>query len=281
MHTMTPARGRGKPLDVAPRCQRESGAVEKTRTSTGCYPTAPSTLRVYQFRHDRAEREIANPPPAGKARLPARPWAENRLTLGGSHRVGDGHGDMIADDYHLATRDQPVIGVSLPDWFAFPNGYSEMDCQDRLDVLDRQDLIYWPRNGKIPRFKRYASVAVGNPVQDIIVDVRPAGKKERLGYETQKPVKLLERIIESSSNPCDVVLDPFCGCGTTIEAAHRLNRRWIGIDISGPAIDEIQNRLGKHGQLRPTPRRITTSWREARRPWPNTTVSTPMRSRTG
>ena len=141
---------------------------------------------------------------------------------------------------------------SLPNWFVFPNGYSKMDCQDRLDVLDHQNLIHWPKNGKIPRFKRYASVAKGNPVQDIVIDISPAGKKERLGYETQKPVKLLERIIEASSNPGDIVLDPFCGCGTTIDAAHRLKRRWIGIDISGPAIDEIETRLARHGQYTKT-----------------------------
>ena len=137
---------------------------------------------------------------------------------------------------------------SLPEWFVAPVGYPEMDCQDRLTVLDSQHLIYWPPNGAMPRFKRYASVAEGNPVQDIIVDVRPAGKKERLGYETQKPIKLLERIIASSSNPGDVVMDPFCGCGTSIAAAHKLGRRWIGIDISGPAVDEIEARLAKHGQ---------------------------------
>ena len=89
-------------------------------------------------------------------------------------------------------------------------------------------------------------------MQDVIVDVRPAGKKERLGYETLKPVRLLDRIIASSSNPGDIVLDPFCGCGTTIEACHRLKRRWIGIDISGPAVDEIEARLAKHGQYRDT-----------------------------
>ena len=141
---------------------------------------------------------------------------------------------------------------SLPDWFVFPDCYSGMNCQERLDVLDRQNLIYWPQKGETPRFKRYAIVAKGNPVQDMIVDVRPAGKKERLGYETQKPVKLLERIIASSSNDGDLVLDPFCGCGTTIEACHLLGRHWIGIDISGPAVDEIEARLAKHGQYRKT-----------------------------
>ena len=90
----------------------KSGAVEKTRTSTGCYPTAPSTLRVYQFRHDRVEREIANPPRPGKANLPgAAPAVGERLALEGTHRVGYGDGDMIADDHHLAARDKAIVGV--------------------------------------------------------------------------------------------------------------------------------------------------------------------------
>ena len=72
----------------------------------------------------------------------------------------------------------------------------------------------------------------------------PVGRRkaERLGYPTQKPVALLERIITASSNPGDLVLDPFCGCGTSVVAAHNLGRRWIGIDISANAIDIIQDR---------------------------------------
>ncbi len=66
---------------------------------------------------------------------------------------------------------------------------------------------------------------------------------ERLGYPTQKPVALLERIIQASSNPGDVVLDPFCGCGTTIDAAEKLGRDWIGIDVTQLAISLIKNRL--------------------------------------
>ena len=69
-------------------------------------------------------------------------------------------------------------------------------------------------------------------------------EKERLGYPTQKPVALLERIIKASSNVDDVVLDPFCGCASTLEAAHNLNRRWIGIDIAIHAIKRVaKNRL--------------------------------------
>jgi hypothetical protein len=83
------------------------------------------------------------------------------------------------------------------------------------------------------------------PVQSVWDDIAPvnARAKERLGYPTQKPVALLERIISASSNPGDVVLDPFCGCGTTIEAAERLGRRWIGIDVTILAVDLMKNRI--------------------------------------
>ncbi|MCZ8149122.1 MAG: DNA methyltransferase, partial [Roseomonas sp.] len=83
------------------------------------------------------------------------------------------------------------------------------------------------------------------PVQDLITDIRPLGTAdvERLGYPTQKPVALLERIIAASSNPGDVILDPFCGCGTTVHAAQKLGRRWIGIDVTHLAISLIERRL--------------------------------------
>ena len=76
----------------------------------------------------------------------------------------------------------------------------------------------------------------GNPVDTIWEDVRPiqAQAKERLGYPTQKPQALLERIIEASSNEGDVVFDPFCGCGTAVAAAEKLKRQWIGVDVTSP-----------------------------------------------
>ena len=88
---------------------------------------------------------------------------------------------------------------------------------------------------------RYISMADGVSIQDIIWDIPPIGAQaaERLGYATQKPVALLERIIASSSNPSDVVLDPFCGCATTMEAAQKLGREWIGIDIAIHAIKRV------------------------------------------
>src|SRR5207249_3169576 len=93
------------------------------------------------------------------------------------------------------------------------------------------------------RFKRYLSS--GAPVQDVVTDIPPINSQaqERLGYPTQKPVALLERIISASTNPGDVVLDPFCGCGTTIHAAQKLDRKWIGIDITYLAINLIKRRL--------------------------------------
>ena len=85
----------------------------------------------------------------------------------------------------------------------------------------------------------------GTPVTDFWNDVSPLNSqgKERLGYPTQKPLALLERILSASSNEGDVVLDPFCGCGTTVHAAQKLNRQWIGIDITHLAIALIERRL--------------------------------------
>ena len=129
---------------------------------------------------------------------------------------------------------------ALPDWFNEPPSYSSMNTQEKLEVLDEQGLIHWPnKTGGIPRFKRYASVTEGNPVQDIILDIPPASGSEYMDYDTQKPVALLERIIQASTDKGDVVFDPFCGCATTIEAAHKLDRKWIGIDIAIHAIKRV------------------------------------------
>ena len=117
----------------------------------------------------------------------------------------------------------------------------------RLDELEAAGEIHWPKKvGGIPRRKTYLDKSKGVSVQDVITDI--VRKREATDYPTKKPNSLLERIIRSSTREGDVVLDPFCGCGTAIEVAHRLKRKWIGIDISGPAIDEIENRLSKHGQ---------------------------------
>ena len=120
------------------------------------------------------------------------------------------------------------------------------DIHDRLDALDEAGLIHHPRTGKWPGLKRYADADIGNPPQNLILEpigftnysARRGG--EYLGYPTQKRVGLLEKLIPVACPRDGIVLDPFCGCGTTVVAAHNLERRWIGIDISATAIDLIQ-----------------------------------------
>ena len=126
-----------------------------------------------------------------------------------------------------------------------PANYEELSVHERLEALDAAGMIYWPLKGRVPGFKRYLSTSQGRRVHDVITDIRPIASKskERVGYPTQKPIALLDRIIKASSNEGDVVLDPFCGCATTCVAAERLQRHWIGIDISPRAVDLVRVRL--------------------------------------
>jgi DNA modification methylase len=110
--------------------------------------------------------------------------------------------------------------------------------------LEAEGRLHFTKNGGI-RLKRYLDELPGMPCQALWDDISPINSQaaERLGYPTQKPLALLERIIQASSNEGDVVLDPFCGCGTAVHAAQKLNRRWIGIDITHLAISIIERRL--------------------------------------
>lgn len=119
-------------------------------------------------------------------------------------------------------------------------------------AYSKANMIEYEKTGRLcytgtgtPCYKRYLDEMPGVPIQDLWIDIGPIGAQaaERLGYPTQKPEALLERIIKASSNEGDLVLDPFCGCGTTIAAAQKLNRRWNGIDITYLAIALIKNRL--------------------------------------
>jgi len=131
--------------------------------------------------------------------------------------------------------------------------------KERLEQMYAEGRIEFRRTG-MPVFKRYLDEQLGVPLQDVWTDIRlTSADKERLRYPTQKPIALLERIISTSSRSGDVVLDPFCGCGTTIDAAERLERNWIGIDIAFVAVDIIRKRLRRYGrsvsyELRGSPR---------------------------
>jgi site-specific DNA-methyltransferase (adenine-specific) len=113
-----------------------------------------------------------------------------------------------------------------------------------MEAYERAGRIYYPASG-LPNYKRFLDEMDGVPLQDLWIDIPPINSQaqERLGYPTQKPVALLERIVQASSNEGDLVLDPFCGCGTTIHAAQKLGRQWIGIDVTHLAISLIERRL--------------------------------------
>jgi site-specific DNA-methyltransferase (adenine-specific) len=118
--------------------------------------------------------------------------------------------------------------------------------KENMDELEAQGRIHWPKKqGGMPRLKVYPEDLPGVPVQDIWTDVKTMHNlsSERLGYPTQKPTALLERIINASTNPGDVVLDPFGGCGTAAHAAQKTGRQWIAIDVTYLAINLIKRRL--------------------------------------
>jgi DNA modification methylase len=117
--------------------------------------------------------------------------------------------------------------------------------QDRMRELIAEGRVVQPSPGAVPREKRYLDEMLGRPAQNVWDDISPINSQaqERLGYPTQKPEALLDRIIKTSSNEGDVVLDPVCGCGTAVVVAQRMKRRWIGIDITHLAVNLIKKRL--------------------------------------
>lgn len=135
---------------------------------------------------------------------------------------------------------------ALPKQFLESMGITGGTVQERLDQLDASGRIVWPeKENGVPRYKRYLEDMPGLAVQSIVSDIPPISAKsaEKLGYPTQKPEALLERIIKASTNPGDTILDVYCGCGTTIVVAEKLNRRWIGMDITYQSIALILKRI--------------------------------------
>ena len=167
--------------------------------------------------------------------------------------------------------------ASLPPWARIPAGYDALTVRERLDALDEAALIHWPSRGTMPQFRRYLETSRGRPAADVIVDIPPvqAHARERVGYPTQKPLALLERIIEASTNRGDMVLDPFCGCATACVAAEKLDREWIGIDLSPRAHDLVLQRLAREVQVGSEDAPRLTGWTVERREEP------PIRSDSG
>ena len=117
--------------------------------------------------------------------------------------------------------------------------------KENMASLIREGRVVQTKPGSVPQYKRYLDEMPGVPMQNIWDDIFPINSqaKERLGYPTQKPELLLDRILSVSSNEGDVVLDPFCGCGTAVVVAERLKRQWMGIDITHLAITLIRHRM--------------------------------------
>jgi site-specific DNA-methyltransferase (adenine-specific) len=117
--------------------------------------------------------------------------------------------------------------------------------KERMQEAYDKGLVIQSKSGSVPAFKRYLDEQEGTPIDDTWIDVLPIQSQsgESLGYPTQKPFGLLERIISASSNEGDIILDAYCGCGTTVAVSQRLNRQWIGIDITYQSISLILKRL--------------------------------------
>jgi DNA modification methylase len=117
--------------------------------------------------------------------------------------------------------------------------------QEKMQQFVREGRVAIPSGGKVPRYKRYLDESKGLPVGSVWDDINPINSqaKEAIGYPTQKPLPLLDRIIQTSSNKNDVVLDAFCGCGTALVSAQILHRQWIGIDVSPTACRVMAKRL--------------------------------------
>jgi site-specific DNA-methyltransferase (adenine-specific) len=187
------------------------------------------------------------------------PFSETYLSEFYTHNDPDGRrwrrSDLTGDGVRNGDSGKPWRGIDVTSkgrHWAVPGDACERlgipagTVEARLDALDKAKRIHWPKKKDgIPQFKRYADEMPGVPLQTVWDDIRPLHNlsAERLGYPTQKPLPLLERIVKASSNENDIVLDAFCGCGTAIAAAQNLKRQWIGIDLSPTACRVMAKRL--------------------------------------
>jgi site-specific DNA-methyltransferase (adenine-specific) len=181
--------------------------------------------------------------------IPRKPLSESYRSSKYRHDDADGRGVYRLDNM---TSPSPRPKMTY-DWLGFPPPSLGWRYQrETMQRLHDEGRIWYPTDAsgafdtnRRPQLKRYLAETLGGVIGSIWTDIPPLNSQaqERLGYPTQKPLALLERIIAASSNPGDVVLDPFCGCGTAVDAAQKLGRRWAGIDITHLAIGLIEKRL--------------------------------------
>lgn len=175
------------------------------------------------------------------------------------HTLITGPGGQKFQTYELTAPGTTKDGESGRPWRGYDPGKFGRhwaNSPSTMDAWDADGLIHWPAKGGFPRRRDNQpfdpdsrQVVVGDVWTDI--DRINQSAAERIGYPTQKPISLMERIIRASSREGDVVLDPFCGCGTTVHAAEKLHRRWVGIDVAYHAVQVISDRLKKHFGLEP------------------------------
>src|SRR5204863_2944291 len=144
----------------------------------------------------------------------------------------------LTDEYR-----KPVAGVEYLGVRPYDRRYWAYSKENLVELWHKKKLMH--RSTGMPRLMQFSDEMPGVPLQDLWTDIDPivSTALERLGYPTQKPLALLERIINASSNPNDIVLDAFCGCGTALVAAQNLGRQWIGIDVSPTACRVMAKRL--------------------------------------
>lgn len=184
----------------------------------------------------KSERHLWNPQ--------FRPYDESYINSHYGHRDTDGRRFSLGDLTGAGLR----FGATGSPWRGFDpslKGRHWGNDPETLERMDAEGRIYWPPGGGFPRYKRYLDEAAGQPLDDIWEDIPPINSQagERLGYDTQKPEGLLERIIKSSSDEGSIVLDCFAGSGTTPAVAEKLGRRWIAVDIGRFAIHTTRKRL--------------------------------------
>lgn len=235
-----------------------------------CDPTASHYLKIIldsifgpeQFRNEVVWKRAHTV--KGNAGQGSRFWAPNTDSLlfyaKGSEHTFSPQFNPYSDDYlrkHYRYSDDRgqyrLISMIGPGGAAKGNPYYEVMgvsrywrySEQRMSELIADGMVVQTKPGTVPQRKQYLEDGQGVAIQSLWEDIGSlqASAAERLGYPTQKPLALLERIIAASSNEGDVVLDPFCGCGTTIDAAQKLGRKWIGIDVTYLAVDLIQKRL--------------------------------------